>query len=87
MFSTLHGVPLYAPTSRLHVTLTAICSHSDKCWLFNRQPFPKYRENGWRMREMLKVACSSKLSVAFGAPVGGVSFSCEVCFYKNSGYW
>lgn len=41
--------------------------------------FPKYRENGRKMREMLSVACSSGLSVAFGAPIGGVLFSYEVC--------
>ncbi|KAE9376978.1 hypothetical protein N431DRAFT_368483 [Stipitochalara longipes BDJ] len=39
--------------------------------------FPKYRENGRKMREMLSVACSSGLSVAFGAPIGGVLFSYE----------
>lgn len=40
--------------------------------------FPKYRGNGRKMREMLSVACSSGLSVAFGAPIGGVLFSYEV---------
>ncbi len=40
--------------------------------------FPKYRQNGRKMREMLSVACSSGLSVAFGAPIGGVLFSYEV---------
>jgi chloride channel 3/4/5 len=40
--------------------------------------FPKYLENGRKMREMLSVACSSGLSVAFGAPIGGVLFSYEV---------
>lgn len=40
--------------------------------------FPKYRENGRKLREMLSVACSSGLSVAFGAPIGGVLFSYEV---------
>lgn len=41
--------------------------------------FPKYRENGRKMREMLSVACSAGLSVAFGAPIGGVLFSYEAC--------
>ena len=45
--------------------------------------FPKYRENGRKMREMLSVACSSGLSVAFGAPIGGVLFSYEVCQIPN----
>ncbi|KAK1997375.1 voltage gated chloride channel, partial [Colletotrichum falcatum] len=38
---------------------------------------PKYRDNPRKMREMLSVACSSGLSVAFGAPIGGVLFSYE----------
>ena len=40
--------------------------------------FPKYRENGRKMRELLSAGCSSGLSVAFGAPIGGVLFSYEV---------
>lgn len=40
--------------------------------------FPKYRQNGRKMREMLSVACSAGLSVAFGAPIGGILFSYEV---------
>ncbi|KAL1847107.1 hypothetical protein Daus18300_014047 [Diaporthe australafricana] len=39
--------------------------------------FPKYNDNGRKMREMLSVACSAGLSVAFGAPIGGVLFSYE----------
>ena len=42
--------------------------------------FAKYRENHRKLREMLSVACSAGLSVAFGAPIGGVLFSYEVCF-------
>ncbi|OAQ66230.1 chloride channel protein [Pochonia chlamydosporia 170] len=38
---------------------------------------PKYAENNRKMREMLSVACSAGLSVAFGAPIGGVLFSYE----------
>ena len=41
--------------------------------------FAKYRENQRKLREMLSVACSAGLSVAFGAPIGGVLFSYEVC--------
>jgi len=37
----------------------------------------KYRDNGRKMREMLSAACASGLSVAFGAPIGGVLFSYE----------
>jgi hypothetical protein len=33
------------------------------------------------MREMLSVACSAGLSVAFGAPIGGVLFSYEARNY------
>lgn len=39
--------------------------------------FPKYKDNGRKMREMLSAACASGLSVAFGAPIGGVLFSYE----------
>ncbi|KAF2842404.1 chloride channel-like protein 3 [Patellaria atrata CBS 101060] len=39
--------------------------------------FPKYRNNGRKMRELLSAACASGLSVAFGAPIGGVLFSYE----------
>jgi chloride channel 3/4/5 len=38
---------------------------------------PKYAQNQRKMREMLSVACSAGLSVAFGAPIGGVLFSYE----------
>ena len=40
--------------------------------------FPQFRDNGRNMREMLSVACSSALAVAFGSPVGGVLFVYEV---------
>ena len=40
--------------------------------------FPKYRENGRKLREVLSAGCASGLSVAFGAPIGGVLFSYEV---------
>ncbi|KAG8533476.1 uncharacterized protein KY384_002259 [Bacidia gigantensis] len=38
---------------------------------------PKYRENSRKMRELLSAGCASGLSVAFGAPIGGVLFSYE----------
>ena len=41
------------------------------------QCFPKYHHNGRKMREMLSAACAAGLSVAFGAPIGGVLFSYE----------
>jgi len=39
--------------------------------------FRKYRENGRKLREILAAGCSSGLSVAFGAPIGGVLFAYE----------
>lgn len=39
--------------------------------------FPKYRDNGRKLREILSAGCASGLSVAFGAPIGGVLFSYE----------
>jgi chloride channel 3/4/5 len=38
---------------------------------------PKYRDNGRKLREMLSAGCASGLSVAFGAPIGGVLFAYE----------
>ena len=40
---------------------------------------PRFRDNGRKMRELLSAGCSSGLAVAFGAPIGGVLFSYEVC--------
>ena len=40
--------------------------------------FPKYRDNSRKLREILSAGCASGLSVAFGAPIGGVLFSYEV---------
>lgn len=37
----------------------------------------KYRENSRKLREILAAGCSSGLSVAFGAPIGGVLFAYE----------
>lgn len=39
--------------------------------------FPKYRDNGRKLREILSAGCASGLSVAFGAPIGGVLFAYE----------
>ena len=47
---------------------------------------PKYRDNGRKMRELLSVGCSSGLCVAFGAPIGGILFSYEVCSYYRIPY-
>lgn len=38
---------------------------------------PKYKDNGRKMREMLSVGSAAGISVAFGAPIGGVLFSYE----------
>jgi chloride channel 3/4/5 len=45
--------------------------------------FPKYRENSRKLREILSAGCASGLSVAFGAPIGGVLFSYEVVPHLN----
>ena len=39
--------------------------------------FERYRENSRKMRELLSAAVAAGLSVAFGAPIGGVLFAYE----------
>ncbi len=39
--------------------------------------FPKYYKNEAKKREVLSAAAAAGVSVAFGAPVGGVLFSLE----------
>ena len=39
--------------------------------------FEKYRSNSRKLREILSAGCSAGLSVAFGAPIGGVLFAYE----------
>eukprot|EP00127_Corallochytrium_limacisporum_P004427 Clim_evm5s162 gene=Clim_evmTU5s162 len=43
--------------------------------------FPKYRYNEAKKREMLSAASAAGVSVAFGAPIGGVLFSLEEVSY------
>ena len=47
------------------------------CGRFIAKLFPKYRHNEAKMREMLSAAAAAGVSVAFGAPIGGVLFSLE----------
>lgn len=39
--------------------------------------FPKYGKNEAKKREILSASAAAAISVAFGAPVGGVLFSLE----------
>ncbi|KAL5460086.1 hypothetical protein EMCRGX_G033507 [Ephydatia muelleri] len=49
--------------------------------------FPKYHYNEAKKREVLSAAAAAGISMAFGAPVGGVLFSLEeVCVHGSSLY-
>ena len=45
------------------------------------KPFASIHGNEARKREVLSAAAASGISVAFGAPIGGVLFSLEVWRY------
>ncbi|KAF9433438.1 hypothetical protein BGZ76_009468 [Entomortierella beljakovae] len=56
------------------------------CCIGNLLPrvFPKFKKNEAKMREILSAAASAGISVAFGAPIGGVVFSLEEMSYYFS---
>ncbi|BGP01071.1 Anion/proton exchange transporter GEF1 [Rhodotorula toruloides] len=53
------------------------------------RPFASLRDNGARHREILSAAAAAGVSVAFGAPLGGVLFSLEEIstFFPGSTLW
>lgn len=54
------------------------------CGNFFAHLFPKYGKNEAKKREVLSAAAAAGVSVAFGAPIGGVLFSLEEVIYYTS---
>lgn len=69
IFAVATGMTLGKEGPFVHIS--TCCAYQVAKW------FPKYRNNGRKMREMLAAGCASGLSVAFGAPIGGVLFAYE----------
>ncbi|KAG0375205.1 hypothetical protein BGX24_009410 [Mortierella sp. AD032] len=76
VLSTAAGLSLGKEGPLLHIS----------CCIGNILPriFPKFKRNEAKMREILSAAASAGISVAFGAPIGGVVFSLEEMSYYFS---
>jgi len=69
MLAVASGLSLGKEGPLVHV---ACCLGNIICYFF-----PKYRKNEAKKREVLSASAAAGVSVAFGAPVGGVLFSLE----------
>lgn len=76
VLSTAAGLSLGKEGPLLHIA----------CCIGNVLPriFPRFKHNEARMREILSAASSAGISVAFGAPIGGVVFALEEMSYYFS---
>ncbi|KAG0236911.1 hypothetical protein BGW42_002409 [Actinomortierella wolfii] len=76
ILSTASGLSLGKEGPLVHIS----------CCIGNIIPrvFPRFKNNEAKMREILSAAASAGISVAFGAPIGGVVFSLEELSYHFS---
>lgn len=69
VFAVASGLPLGKEAPLIHIG-TAVANLVGQC-------FPKYRDNGKQLRELLIAGSAAGITAAFGAPIGGVLFAYE----------
>lgn len=75
VFAVASGLPLGKEAPLIHIG--ACVANLVAMW------FPKYRDNGKQLREVIVAGSAAGVSAAFGAPIGGVLFAYEVGYIRG----